>query len=677
MASIEKIRNIGIIAHIDAGKTSTTEGLLYYSGLTHRYGDIDDGTTVMDYLPEERARGITIAAAVAYIPWKNYEFHLIDTPGHIDFTAEVQRSLRSIDGAVVIFSAVEGVEAQSEKVWYQANQYHVPKIAFVNKMDRIGASFENTVKQIDEKFDNCAIPLQCPIGFENTFSGMIDLLTKEKITFSGEGNSEIHREPLVGDLESIWEERFEEMVEKLADYSDEIAILFLDGKTPDKEILQKELKRLTLECKIVPVLVGSAKRDLGIQPLGDAIIDYLPSPADVTEYKAFNPKTEKEVLVHPSEEEPFAGFVFKINASAQVDLFFIRVYSGKLTSNMQLINSRNGKKIRVRLLFKIYARSTEQIEEACPGDIVGLTGLKDCGIGDTLCGTKRIIAFEKIMFPEPVISMVVEPKKTKDKDKLDSVLDLLCREDQTLKCAVSEDTGQRLLSGMGELHLEVSLKRVETDFGVEIRVGEPRVAFRETLAKATRVHVVFDKVLGDTRLYAEVTVEFTPLDRNGETFEIKNTCRDLKTIPKAFVEAAEQGLHDGLQTGGLKGYPMIYVGATVTELKYLQDATTPGAVVGAVIEAINQAFKQVGTVMLEPLMNLEIMTPEESVGEITMYLQPRRALIKDIAQIGKIRKIDCKVPLAEMFGFGKSLPRLSGGRASFSLEPSGYQECAR
>ena len=673
MSSLEKIRNLSIIAHIDAGKTSTTEGLLFHSGLSHRYGNIDDGTTTMDFLPDERARGITIAAAAASIPWKDCEFHLIDTPGHIDLTAEVERSLRAIEGAVVIFSAVEGVEAQSEKVWRQADKYHVCKIAFVNKMDRIGASFEQAIAQINAKFSDCALPMQIPVGQESDFSAIIDILSGELIRLSGEHGEQIERSPLDENQQILRQEAFEKLIEKVGNFSDEIAMHYLEGEIPSRETLQKEIRRLTIERKLVPVFLGSAKRNIGIQMLADAVIDYLPSPLDAPPYKAFEVRNDSQVEVHPDPKEAFSGFIFKINASSTADLFFLRVYSGTITPNMQLVNSRTREKVRTRQLYKIYAKNTEQIESAGPGDIVGLAGLKDCGIGDTLCDPKRLIAFEKISFPEPVISMVVESKFSKDKDKLDEVLNLLCREDQTLKRSTAEDTGQRLVSGMGELHLEVSLKRVSTDFGVEIRMGEPRVAYRETLAAATKTHVVFNKVLGDTTLFTEIAIDFSPLPRDGEPFLIKNSTRD-NAIPKNLLASAEQALNDGLRTGGLKGYPMIYVAAEIRELKYTQENTTTGAVAGAVLEAIDQAFRNVGTILLEPLMNLEILTPEDTVGEISMYLQPRRALIRDIEQIGPVRKILCNVPLAEMFGFGKALPRLSGGRGSFSLEPSGYQE---
>ncbi len=672
MSELSNIRNLGIIAHIDAGKTSTTEGLLFFSGLTHRYGNIDEGTTVMDFLPDERARGITIMAAAAVIPWGSYEYHLIDTPGHIDFTAEVERSLRAIDGAVVIFSAVEGVEAQSEKVWHQADGYGVPKIAFVNKMDRIGASYSRTCQEIDEKFGGVALPMQFPDGEESDFHGMVDLLAMEYLQFTGDRHEVVQRIPVPEELRKDAEAAREALLEKLSDHSDEIANLFLEGAEIPLELLHGEIRRLTLSRKLVPVFLGSAKREIGVQPLADAIGLYLPSPVDVKEYPAVDRRTGKETAVHADPKEPFAGFIFKINASNTADLFFLRIYSGTLHGNDQLVNARTGEKVRAKQLYRIYAKSTEQIQEAGPGDIVGLTGLKDCGIGDTLCAPQRVLSFGGIAFPEPVISMVVEPKFSKDKDKLDDALNLLCREDQTLRRSTAEETGQRVVSGMGELHLEVSLKRVSTDFGVDIRTGEPRVAYRETLLKPATIHAVFNKTIGDAVFYAEVTVDFSPMERTGEPFEITDETRGV--IPRALTDAALQALGDGLKTGGLQGYPMIFVKASLKDLKFAQETTTPGAVAGAVNDAITQAFQQAGTVVLEPVMKLEVLAPEDTVGEISMYLQPRRAIISDMVQVGTMRKIICQVPLAEMFGFGKALPRLSGGRGSFSLEPSGYQE---
>jgi elongation factor G len=673
MSDMERIRNIGIIAHIDAGKTTTTEGILYFSGLSHRYGKIDDGTTVMDFLPEERERGITIAAAAASIPWGEHMIHLIDTPGHIDFTAEVERSLRVIDGAVVIFSGVEGVEAQSEKVWHQADRYHVPKIAFINKLDRVGASFPRVLGEINAKFGNCALPVMAPIGIEGAFESMVDLVNMELVTFAGETNETVNRSPIPEEYAEEMEERREAMIERLADECEAIAEAYLEGEEIGVDLLKSRIRELTIERKLVPVFVGSGKKSIGIQPLVDGVVDYLPSPEDCQDIPAEDVKKGGGTVLHPDGKAPFAGLIFKVSASKTADLFYVRTYQGTLTPNATLLNPRTGEKVRPKQIFKIYAKSTESLTEVGPGDIVGIVGLRNCGIGDTLCEPRHPVALGKINFPDPVISMALEPRLSSDKDKLDEVLDLLCREDQTLTRNRDEETGQRILSGMGELHLEINLKRVAQEFNLEVRVGEPRVAYRETLKAACSEHVVFSRTIGETELFAEVGVSFRPLAKGEETFVVRNSVRGVANIRREFVAAAERALADGLRTGGSHGYPLIYLAAELTELKVDPAKTTEGAVVGAVLQAIDQAIRKVGTVMLEPLMHLEVMAPDDCIGEISMYIQPRRAVIHDMLTVGEVRKISCEVPLAEMFGFGKALPRLSGGRGSFSMEPCGYQ----
>ena len=674
MSDISHIRNISIIAHIDAGKTTTTEGILFYSGQTHRYGSIDDGTTVMDFLPEERARGITIRAAAATIPWGDHLIHLIDTPGHIDFTAEVERSLRVIDGAVVIFSGVEGVEAQSEKVWHQADAYRVAKIAFVNKLDRIGASFPRVLGEVNAVFATCAIALQEPLGIEDGFHALLDLVSEELVSFSGEDNREVLRSAVPAEFLDLLAERRETMIERLADHSDAIATLYLEGEALPADLLRREIRALTLKRTIVPVLLGSGKRRLGIQPLIDAVIAYLPSPEDVGQVMGHDPRTDDAVPISADPLAPFSGLIFKVTASAASDLFYLRTYSGTLRAGDTLLNVRSGERVRPKQLLRIYAKSTEMIEAVGPGDIVGLVGLRDCGIGDTLCDQRRRVAFERISFPDPVISIAIEPKYSKDKERLDEVLDLLCREDQTLSRNQDEDTGQRLLSGMGELHLEINLKRIADEFGLEARTGEPRVAYRETFKAAATEHVVFSRVLGETELFAEVEIVLKPLPRSGELFHVSSNLRQRVLVPKALVATAERALADGLRTGGNHGYPLIYVGAELTMLNVLMDKTTEGAVVGAVLQAVDHAISHVGTAVLEPLMRLEVLCPEECVGDVSVYLQPRRAIIQAMTQVGQAKRISCQVPLAEMFGFSKSLPKLTGGRGAFSMEPCGYQE---
>jgi elongation factor G len=675
MSQLERIRNIGVIAHIDAGKTSTSEGMLFFSGRTHRYGNIDDGTTVLDYLEEERMRGITIVAAAATLPWNDHVIHLIDTPGHIDFTAEVERSLRVIDGAVVVFSGVEGVEAQSEKVWRQATHYKVPRIAFINKLDRVGADFSRVVDQVNEKFGSVAVAVQIPMGEEERLAGVIDLLGLEEVRFSGDKNEVVTRAPVSDDWREPAQQARNRLVERLADHDDDLAMLYLEGAEITAAQLRATLRRLTLANTLVPVLCGSAKRALGVQLLLDAVIDYLPSPADIPEIPAFLLKDGQPTVVHPDPKAPLSALVFKVIADKNADLLYVRTYSGTLKVGATLINPRTGEKLRAKQLLKVYAKSTEPVDEVGPGDIVGILGMKGCGTGDTLCEPFKPVYFEKITFPEPVISVALEPRFTRDKDKLDEALELLCREDPTLSRSVHEETGQRILSGMGELHLEIKLKRLNTDFNVETRAGEPRVAYRETFRGSSLQHVVFSRTFGDTELFAECQVSFRPLPSGEEFFRIENKMRNKNNLPRALVAAAEKALGDGLRTGGAYGYPMIFAAAELQELVIDPQRTTEGAVVGAVLQAVNQAIVQAGTTLLEPLMRLEVTLPENCIGELSGYLQSRRALIGEMEMVGPgLKKIGCTVPLAEMFGFGKSLPRLTGGRGSFSMEPCGYQE---
>lgn len=675
MNDIDRIRNIGIIAHIDAGKTSTTEGMLFYSGLTHRIGSIDDGTTVMDYLDEERERGITIISAAAAFPWKDCLFHLIDTPGHIDFTAEVERSLRVMDGAVVIFSAVEGVEAQSEKVWRQADHYRVPKIALINKLDRVGASFERVLAEIRDKFETPVLPLQIPVGIEDTFHAVIDLLTMQCIRFEGENNNQLVPSDIPEDLQEAAEEKRAEMLEALADECDEIAELYLEGDPLPVELLNAKISELTKANQLVPLMVGSAKNRIGVQPLMDAAAAYLPSPNELEPIPAIHPKKEEPVSVPPNDPSaPFAGLIFKVVASTSADLLYLRIYSGTLNKGDKVLNSRTGETVRVKQLLRLYAKSTQSIDTAGPGDIVGLIGPRNCGTGDTLCAVNKPVAFETIQFPEPVVSVAIEPRMTKDKEKLTEVLELICREDPTLTLTKDEETGQRILSGMGELHLEINQHRLEDEFNLSARVGDPRVAYRETFPDTVRKRAVFAKVLGDNELYAEAEIEVFPLPFRGERYTFENAISTSKPLPKALVTSAEKALQNGVRSGGQHGYPLLFVGARLLDLTLDPEKSTEGAVAGAILSALDQAIQENGTVVLEPIMRLEIITPEETLGDITNNLNPRRAVIQQMVSLGNARRVECEAPLSEMFGFGKDLPKLSGGRASFTMEPCGYQQ---
>lgn len=674
---INSIRNIGIIAHIDAGKTTTTERFLFYSGKTHRIGEIDSGNTVMDYLSEERERGITIVAAAAEFDWttggKTGTIHLIDTPGHIDFTAEVERSLRVIDGAVVIFSGVEGVEAQSEKVWHQSDHYKVPKIAFINKLDRLGASFDRVGKEISEKFtDIKSSALQLPIGTESDFTGIIDLIEMKALFFEGDDGTEVREAEIPQELKDIANSAREELLLTISDFSDEIAELYLEEQEINRELLNSEIRRLVLSNQLVPLFAGSAKKNIGIQPLLDAINEYLPSPKDKNTYPGISPKTDESVEIHVDDND-FCGVVFKIVAGESADLLYLRIYSGKLHLNDTLYNPRTHEKVRIKRLLRLYSKNIEAVDDAFPGDIVGLIGPSNVITGDTLCAVNRPILLEKITFPEPVISMAVEPKSNKDRDRLNSTLELLCREDPTLNLRTHEATGQRLLSGMGELHLEINSHRISNEFNLEARFGIPQVAFRETIKKPITITGTLSKTIGDQELYAQVEIFMEPVQKLESGIEIKSKIRKSTLIPQSWIESAEKALLDGLKTGGNWGYPLIYIRGTIKNIDGDSVKTTENAVVGAVLDALHNAILK-GTLILEPLVRLDVIAPESAIGEITGYIQAKRAVIHGIHNVSASKHLTCEVPLAEMFGFSKALPKLSGGRAAFSMEPCGYQE---
>ncbi|MFO7821858.1 MAG: elongation factor G [Lentisphaeria bacterium] len=673
MPALNKIRNIGIIAHIDAGKTTATENMLFFSGLTHRVGSIDDGTTFMDYLDEERSRGITIAAAAASFQWQDSLIHLIDTPGHIDFTAEVERSLRVIDGAVVIFSGVEGVEAQSEKVWRQAAHYYVPKMAFINKLDRIGASFDRVFKEINHKFSNCAVAIQLPLGEESELAGVIDLIRMECITFSGDNNEHVHHGSVPAELREKAEQRRAELIERLADFSDEVALRYLADEELCEDDIKPALRQAVLQNDLVPVFVGSAKNKVGVQPLMDGIVSYLPSPADRGSITARRVKNDETVYIEPDQEADFTGLLFKIVASPSADLLYLRTYSGTLKQGSKLVNARTREKIKIKQMLRLFAKSTEPLGEVGPGDIVGLIGPRNCTTGDTLCEPHRLVSFEEITFPEPVVSVAVEPQSSREKDRLKEALELLCREDPTLALEKDEETGQWLFSGMGELHIDINLKRLAAEFNVEPRAGEPRVAYRETLRTGDSIETRFQKMIGDNELEAGVTISFEPLPRGEELFKVTNSLKGKRNVPKQLARAAEQALNQSLRTGGNHGYALIYVKAQLLDLKITPDKTNENAVAAAVLKAVDEVIQKIGTTVLEPVMYSEILSPIETVGEVTSYLQPKRAVIHEMTTVGNTKKIICEVPLAEMFGFGKALPKLTGGRGSFTMEPKGYQ----
>ncbi len=676
--NLASIRNIGIIAHIDAGKTTVTERILYYSGKTHRLGEVDSGNTVMDYLEEERERGITIVAAAASFEWKRAEtpnlIHLIDTPGHIDFTAEVERSLRVIDGAAVIFSGVEGVEAQSEKVWRQSAKYNVPKIAFINKLDRSGASFKRVLDEIKSKFTASRITaFQIPIGLESDLKGVIDLVQMKSISFQGDDGSQVCYGPIPDEMATEAESAREEMLSAIADLSDTVAEFYLSEEDVPPETLKSEIRKLVIANKLVPVFTGSAKRNIGIQPVLDAVCDYFPSPDDRNIYPGISPKTGEHVEIRNSDPA-FCGLVFKLIASGSADLLYMRTYSGTLKLNDTLVNTRTNEKVRIKRILRLYAKNVESVEEIGPGDIIGIIGPSNTFTGDTLCAVNRPILLEKIVFPEPVISIAVEPKSSKDKDRINSTLEMLCREDPTLSVKRNEATGQNLVSGMGELHLEITCNRIRNDFHLEARFGVPQVAFRETLKAETEITGIFNRTIGEKEYYAEARIRLTPVARLEKGIEVVNNIKNKNSLPNSWISTAVETLGNGLRTGGNWGYPLIYIRGELLEISGSSDKTIDSSIAGAVLEALQTAIRQTGTILLEPIVQVDIISPEEVIGEITGYLQARRAVIHKIDTLPDAKHLSSEVPLSEMFGFSKALPKLSGGRAAFSMEPCGYQE---
>ena len=658
----EYIRNIGIIAHVDAGKTTLSEQILYHSGKTHKVGSIDDGTTILDYLEEERKRGITIVSAAAAIPWQNHLIHLIDTPGHIDFTAEVERALRVIDGTVVIFSAVEGVEAQSEKVWYQADKYAIPRLIFINKLDRIGADFNRVLNDINEKLGT-SVTIQQPIGTEDQFKGVIDLIQMNILPEAGHLTREIPKTLLASA-----EVAREEMIIKLADHSEKIAELYLAEQTVPTELITDELRRLTISGSLIPVLCGSAKKDIGTEAVLNAVLNYLPSPLD----RAYSAVTKggKSVDLNCTPEDPFTGFIFKLTAQNSHDLIYLRTYSGHLQIGSTVLNSRTGEKIKIKHLTRLFANHLENITHCGPGDIIALCGLKHIKTGDTLCSTARPVAMDQISFPDPVISMAIEPRKSGEKAKLMHALDIITREDPTLFFKENEETGQYLISGMGELHLEITAHRIRSEFNLEIRQGEPKVAYRERVLNTVMQTYEFSRNSSEKVLFGRVTIQLTPSDKvEPEVLEI---------LPDAITHRhlifdARSSLRNSIMTGGINGFPLINTAVQIKKIE-LSDHTADESVTPAIFHAFYEALKEAETGLMEPVMNVETLSPPETTGEVINFLNSRKARVKTINHVNRFEKVVAEIPLSQMFGFSKAMPKLTGGRGSFSMTRSGYQD---
>ncbi|MDD5038434.1 MAG: elongation factor G [Dehalococcoidales bacterium] len=670
---LEDIRNIGIIAHIDAGKTTTTERILYYTGRTYKIGEVDEGTTVMDWMQQERERGITIKAAATTCYWRDHRINIIDTPGHVDFTAEVERSLRVMDGGVVVFDAVAGVEAQSETVWRQADSYHVPRICFINKMDRVGANFDRTIAMIEERLKAKPLPIQLPVGSEASFEGFIDLIESKVINFSVTPGSEIVEMAVPESERERCIELRQKLIEKLAEMDDQILLAYLDNSNVTALELRQALRRVTLANKGVPVLCGTSLRNKGIQPLLDAVIDYLPSPLDVPPILATDASTNAEVARPASDEEPFTALAFKVVTDPFVGrLVYMRVYSGRVGPGAQIYNSTCGKKERIGRLLLMHANHREEISEADTGAIVATLGLKSTFTGDTLCHPAHPVLLESIRFPEPVLSVAIEPKTKGDQDRMGEALQKLTEEDPTFKVNYNRETGQTIISGMGELHLEVLVRRLLSEFKVDANVGKPRVAYKETITVPVRVDKRFIRQTGGHGQYGHVCLEIEPLG-SGTGFQFENRIKGA-TIPRQFIPAIEAGVKEATETGALGGYPVVDIKATLYDGSYHEVDSSELAFKMAGAMALKEGLAKAKSIILEPIMKIEVVTPEQFLGDIIGDLNSRRGRIEAIETHGETRVVRSLIPLVETFGYTTSLRSLTQGRATNSLEFDHYQE---
>lgn len=674
---LEHYRNIGIIAHIDAGKTTTTERILYYTGKTHRLGSVDDGTTVTDWMEQERERGITIVSAAVSAEWRGKLINIIDTPGHIDFTAEVQRSLRVLDGGVVVFDAVQGVEPQSETVWHQADLYKVPRICFVNKMDRVGASYERTVDMIRNRLAADPIPVQLPIGSEDEFKGVVDLIANESIIWEDDQGTKPVRGDIPVDLRAKAKAMRSNLVEKIAETDDTLTLKYLEGEEINVDELKGALRQAVIANQLTPVYCGTSLRNKGVQPILDAVVAYLPSPLDIPPVRGIRPSDEKEVVRPAEDSAPFSALVFKIVTDPYVGrLAYLRIYSGRLKTGSSVYNSVKQEKERVGRLIRMYADRRENIDNASAGDIVAILGLKHSFTGDTLCDAANQIVLEDITFPEPVISVAIEPKTLADQDKISDALHKLAEEDPTFKVRVDQETGQTIMSGMGELHLEVLIDRLLREFGVQARVGNPRVSYRESIQRPVEeVEYRHVKQTGGRGQYAHVVLALEPGEPgSGIIFE-----QEIKrgVIPREFIPSVERGVRDAAEAGVLAGYPVTDVKVRLHDGSFHEVDSNEMAFKLAGTMAFRRGVQRAKPVLQEPIMSVEIIVPEEHLGEIIGQMNARRGEVLGMeARPGNTQAVRAMVPLAEMFGYATRLRSATKGRGIFTMEFDHYQRVA-
>ncbi|MCC7291642.1 MAG: elongation factor G [Phycisphaerales bacterium] len=669
------IRNIGIAAHIDAGKTTTTERILYYTGKLHRMGDVDDGTTTTDFDSQEQERGITIYSAAVTCPWRGHTINLIDTPGHVDFTAEVERSLRVLDGAVAVFDAKEGVEPQSETVWRQCERYHVPRICFLNKMDKIGADFVRSVESIVERLHGRPVVLQFPIGAGPTFEGLVDLLTMKAVYYKPEElGSKFTERDVPADLLDEAQLRRHELEEIAADFDERVMEHFVAGEPISADDLRRALRKATIAGKVQPLLCGSSLRYIGVQRMLDAVVDFLPSPLDLPPVEAHDVKKAEVMHKLPADPKgPLAALVFKIVAEKPVDLYFMRVYSGTLKANSRLLNPATGEKENISKIYRMFARRRDQVDAATAGDIVAVIGPRHAVTGATLCDSHKPVLLEPIRFPETVISISIEPKSSKDRDKLAECLRMVERQDPTIHVSINEETGQTLVSGMGELHLEVQVERLKRDMKLEVNVGQPRVAYRETIQHAGEGVGRFERELAGHVHFGVVRLKLAPYQaQDGQPpMLILNQIADAD-FPEECLAAVQEGIRGAALAGELAGYPVIDWKATILGVEHRPSESTPLAYENAARLAFNEAMRKAQPVLLEPIMSVEVVTEEAYFGSIVGDLNARRAEIRDTLMRGSSRVIKAMVPLREMFGYVTKLRSLSSGRASATMSPARY-----
>lgn len=670
--SLKNTRNIGITAHIDAGKTTTTERILYYTGKTYKMGEVHDGAAVMDWMIQEQERGITITSAATTCFWKDNKINIIDTPGHVDFTVEVERSLRVLDGMITIFCAVGGVEPQSETVWRQADKYNVPRIAFVNKMDRSGADFFYVMDMIKTRLGANPLPIQIPIGKEEDFLGIIDLISMRAIIYKDEMGIKFEYEDISSELKSTAEKYRQELIENIANYNDDILNKYVENIEISEGELKKAIREITINVNGVPVLCGAAFKNKGVQPILDGVVDFLPSPGDVPSPKGISPDNEKEIEREVSDDAPFSGLVFKITTDPFVGkLSYLRIYSGTIKSGMQVLNANNGNKNRVSKLLEMHANNREELKEAYSGDIGAVVGLKNVNTGDTICDPNKPIKYESISFPEPVLSIAIEPKTKVDQEKLATALSKMAEEDPTFRIKIDNETGQTIISGMGELHLEIIVDRLLREFGVGANVGKPQVSYRETITKGTQVEGKYIRQSGGRGQYGHVIVRFEP-NEYGKGFEFEDKTKG-GAVPKEFIKPIEMGIEDATQSGEVAGYPVVDIKAILLDGSYHEVDSSEMAFRIAGSKAFREGMKKCLPILLEPVMDVEVVALDKYMGEVIGDINSRRGKILSVSLRNKNRIIKAEVPLDEMFGYATDLRSKTQGRATFTMQFKKYE----